>query len=210
MPLGASRVEGARPYFESYRYELWKMLQDSGYHFDFIGTRYDSATYPKYKGEAFDRDHEGHGGWTAGQIRFKLNKWINNAGVPDIVLFSSPAANDALAGLSYADAIQHVKAIIELLQEVNPDVVILIEEMAPAHSNAMTKERQAFFLQMLADVRSIAENYSTATSKVITVDMATGFKDVYLADAVHYNQVGATLVARRYFLALQPILNPSK
>ena len=33
MALGASRVEGARPEFESYRYELWKQLIDGGFEF---------------------------------------------------------------------------------------------------------------------------------------------------------------------------------
>ena len=28
MPLGASRVEGARPEYESFRYELWKQLKN--------------------------------------------------------------------------------------------------------------------------------------------------------------------------------------
>ena len=31
LPLGASRVEGARPDFESYRYELWKLLEEGGW-----------------------------------------------------------------------------------------------------------------------------------------------------------------------------------
>ena len=39
MPLGASRVEGDRPDFESYRYGLWQDLVSSGWTFDLIGTR---------------------------------------------------------------------------------------------------------------------------------------------------------------------------
>ncbi|MFK7952374.1 MAG: hypothetical protein AB8B73_05975, partial [Ekhidna sp.] len=34
LPLGASRVEGARPEFESYRYELWKDLKENDWTFD--------------------------------------------------------------------------------------------------------------------------------------------------------------------------------
>lgn len=33
MPLGASRVQGFSPWFESYRYELWKDLIDGGWEF---------------------------------------------------------------------------------------------------------------------------------------------------------------------------------
>ena len=39
LALGASRVEGARPIFESYRYELWKDLKENNWTFDFIGTQ---------------------------------------------------------------------------------------------------------------------------------------------------------------------------
>ena len=41
LPLGASRVEGARPEFESFRYELWKDLKENDWTFDFIGTQKD-------------------------------------------------------------------------------------------------------------------------------------------------------------------------
>ena len=33
MCLGASRVEGARPDFESYRFDLWKELKDNNWTF---------------------------------------------------------------------------------------------------------------------------------------------------------------------------------
>ena len=88
MPLGASRVEGARPWFESYRYELWKLMIDASWDFDYIGTMEDEAAYPAFKDRNFDLDHEGRGGWTSGQIRNGLEGWIQATGVPDIVLFS--------------------------------------------------------------------------------------------------------------------------
>ncbi|TRX51202.1 hypothetical protein FNH22_24735 [Fulvivirga sp. M361] len=90
MPLGASRVEGARPEFESFRYELWKQLVDGDWDFDYIGTMTDDASYPGLSDIAFDPDHEGRGGFTAGEILSGINGWLENAGTPDIVLFSSP------------------------------------------------------------------------------------------------------------------------
>ena len=67
MPLGASRVQGNRPEYESFRYELWKDLIDNDWTFDFIGTQTDEATYPIYNNLSFDLDHEGRGGWTSRQ-----------------------------------------------------------------------------------------------------------------------------------------------
>ncbi|MEM9984023.1 MAG: hypothetical protein AAF804_02915, partial [Bacteroidota bacterium] len=68
MPLGASRVQGARPEFESYRYLLWQKLVDGGWDVDYIGTVCDDASYLDHQGQSFDRQHEGRGGWTSGQI----------------------------------------------------------------------------------------------------------------------------------------------
>ena len=87
MPLGASRVEGERPNYESYRYYLWKKLKENNFVFDFIGTQSDEATYPSFNGENFDVDHEGRGGWTSGDILDGLNDWLEQLETPDIVLF---------------------------------------------------------------------------------------------------------------------------
>ena len=54
LPLGASRVEGNRPEYESFRYELWKTLTENEIEFDFIGTEKDDSTYPMYEGKNFD------------------------------------------------------------------------------------------------------------------------------------------------------------
>lgn len=206
LPLGASRVAGARPVFESYRYNLWKRLHDGGYEFDYIGTVRDESSYPIYNGLSFDLDHEGRGGWTSGQIRAGIEGWLEETGAPDIVLFSSPGGNDGLQGLSYDEAIANINTIIDSFQAVNPNVTILIEQLAPAHSAFMTPALTAFMTQMQADVLLIAAEQTTPDSKVIAVDMATDFNDSLLADDVHYNEAGAKFIADRYYAVLENIL----
>jgi hypothetical protein len=131
MPLGASRVQGFSPWFESYRYELWKDLIDGDWEFDYIGTETETGSYPNYEGLAFDPDHQGHGGWTSGQIHDNLELALNEAGTPDIVLFSSPGGNDILDCLAYKNIIESINDIIDLFQDRNPEIVILIEQLAP-------------------------------------------------------------------------------
>lgn len=206
MPLGASRVEGARPAFESYRYELWKLLVDGGWDFDFIGANYDDASYPSYAGQTFDGWHSGYGGATSGQILEGLPGWLDAAGSPDIVLLSSPGGNDGLENSSFEDAVDNVNAIIDVLQANNPNVTIIIEQMAPAMEEAMTTELTSFMSQMNQEVLNMAAVQTTATSQVLTVDMFTGFNDTHLADDVHYNEAGATLVAERYYTVLEGVL----
>ena len=206
LPLGASRVDGARPVFESYRYELWKDLIDGGFTFDFLGSNLDEANYPNYTGQSFDRDHSGYGGLTSGQILNNLPAWLNQSGTPDIVLFSSPGGNDALLNLSYTNAVANVNAIIDILQERNPNITIIIEQMAPGKTQIMTPTLTNYMQQMNQEVVNIANNQTTATSRVLTIDMFTGFSDALLEDDVHYNQAGAEFIASRYYTILQTLL----
>ena len=201
MPLGASRVEGARPEYESFRYELWKDLVDGGYTFDFIGQQSDDGSYSAYKSKNFDRDHEGYGGATSQDLRNGIDGILQND-IPDLVLFSSPGGNNALEGLSYNQAVANINAIIDALQTANPKVTILIEQMAPGKSSFMTSELKDYLERIQSEVLQIASTQSTSQSKVIAVDMFTGFNDAFLADDIHYNQAGAQFVAERYYHVL--------
>ncbi len=205
MALGASRVEGGTD-FESYRYELWKDLIDGGWSFDYIGTLADTKQYANHSGKSFDPQHEGRGGWTSGQILAELNAILNSADMPDIVLISSPGGNDGLQGQSYSQAVSNVNAIIDAIQAKNPNVTIIIEQMAPAHSTAMTPELTSFMSQMNQEVVNIASQQTTSTSQVLSVDMFNGFTDAYLADDAHYNQTGADFIASRYYNILSTVL----
>ncbi|WP_299114755.1 hypothetical protein [uncultured Winogradskyella sp.] len=205
MPLGASRVAGARPEYESYRYELWKLLIDGGYDFDFIGTETDNASYPDFNGMSFDRNHEGRGGINSTEILAELGIWLNDlSSVPDIVLFSSPGGNDGID--QYAQTLINVNAIIDLLQERNPNVTIYLELPAPPMTSEQTPEFMDYYNQALMDIPVVAQQQSTSTSSVLTVDMATGFIDAYLEDDVHYNEAGAAFIAGRYYDELINIL----
>jgi lysophospholipase L1-like esterase len=206
MPLGASRVAGNRPAYESYRYELWKRLEDGEWEFDFIGTVDDRASYPAYSGMEFDVDHEGRGGWTSGQILAGIEGWLEEAGTPDIVLFSSPGGNDALQGLSFDNALDNVNEIIDIIQSTNPNVTIIIEQMAPGQSFFIPDQIADYFDQIREDIENIAAAQTTSTSKVLTVDMATGFMDSFLADLVHYNEAGARFIAERYYNVLVDVM----
>jgi lysophospholipase L1-like esterase len=206
MALGASRVEGDRPNYESYRYELWKDLIENNWTFDFIGTQSDNASYPLVNNLLFDKDHEGRAGWTSGEILNVIDNSLTQTGPPDIVLYSSPGGNDALQNLPYDQAISNIEDVINALQDSNPDVTILIEQLAPARSDIMTPELINYFDQLTQGVSTIALESSTTSSQIIAVDMFTGFTDSFFADDVHYNEAGADFVASRYYTVLKNVL----
>ncbi|MGK0316821.1 MAG: hypothetical protein ACI86M_003057 [Saprospiraceae bacterium] len=167
MPLGASRVEGSRPAFESFRYELWKDLTENNWTFDYIGTQ---------------------------------------TGAPDIVLFSTLGGNDGLQNLPFDQTISNIKAVIDVLQNANPNVTIIIEQGAPGRSDIMTTELTNYFNLLTQEILTIASEKSTTSSQVIAVDMFTGFTDSLFADDIHYNEVGANFIASRYYAILENIL----
>jgi lysophospholipase L1-like esterase len=205
MPLGASRVAGARPIYESYRYDLWKLLIDGNYNFDFIGTETDPGNYPMYNGQSFDTNHEGRGGITSGGILAELEMWLGDLGTkPDIVLFSSPGGNDGAGVLDQTEL--NIKAIIDILQTNNPNVTIFLELPAPPMTSQQTPEFLAYYNDALQRLPQIAAEKTTATSSVLTIDMKTNFIDAYLADDVHYNEAGANFIANRYYDVLTSIL----
>jgi len=206
MPLGASRVEGARPEFESYRYELWKLMDDGNWDFDFIGTMRDDFDYPEVGEAKFDRDHEGRSGWTSTQILSGIEGWLDKTGAPDIVLFSSPGGNDALQGMSLDDAASNVNAIIDILQAANPDVTIFIEQMAGFHSRQANPLLDIVIENVKQQIVDIATEQTTSTSAVIPIDMNTGFTDSFFADDIHYNELGAKFIADRYYAELEKVL----
>lgn len=206
MPLGASRVEGNRPAYESFRYELWKDLTENSWIFDYIGTQLDEASYPKVNNLDFDKNHEGNAGWTSGQILNDISNWLEKTGPPDILLYSSPGGNDALGNLPYTQTLSNIKAIVGALQSANPHVTIIIEQLAPAKSDAMTPELENYFNKLKQDILTIALEKSTTSSKVIAVDMFTGFTDNLYADDVHYNEAGANFIASRYYAVLKKVL----
>ena len=208
MSLGASRVEGDRPNYESYRYELWKLLIDGNWNFDYVGTQIDNVEYPTYSGFSFDTDHEGRGGWTAELILSQIENWLNELEhMPDVVLFSSPGGNDALGGGEYETILSNVNSIIDIIQQANPNVTIIIEKLAPANSIIMVPPLTDYFDSWGEDVVTLAQHQTTSTSQVLTVDMYSGFNNSYLADLLHYNQSGAELIANRYYDVLVDILN---
>jgi hypothetical protein len=164
MTLGASRVEGNRPEYESFRYPLWVRLVESGRQVNLVGTRCDDASYPEVNNLSFDRDHQGSAGWTSGQIRDALPGWLEEVGAPDIVIFSAPGGNDALEGLSFDNAVANVNAIIDRLQKANPEVAILIEKIAPTHSDMLDDDSDLseFLSRMQAGVPAIASDQCSA------------------------------------------------
>ena len=201
MCLGDSRVEGGRPLYESYRYELWKNLKDKGRTFDFIGVQVDDTSYPTHNGESFDTDHFGFGGEKTKGLYKKIKKEIEGDLVPNIV-FLCIGGNDMLEYKSVDKAIENINKTIDYLQLCNPNVVIFIEQIAPGKTEIMTDEFTTTINDFNNKVRNLATQQTSGNQYVISVDMHSNWSDNLMADDVHYNEQGAKEVADRYQAAM--------
>ena len=206
MPLGASRVQGYKPFYESYRYDLWNKLMEGGWDVDFVGNQDDDFFYGNDKEYCFDIDHQSKAGWTSAVIDNQIDNWLNEVETPDIVLFSSPGANDIILGASLEEIVPNIHSIITKIQAHNPDVTILIEQMAPPKSTFFDENTKLIVEEVKSIINEIAQSKTTEKSLVIAVDMFTDFTDNYLADEIHYNAEGARLIANRYYESLIPFL----
>ena len=207
LPLGDSRVEGNTPLYESYRFELWKLLVDAQWNFDFIGTRTDDGDYPDFQNTCFDADHQGTGGATTTDILNTLNQ-VTFDKIPEVVLLGI-GGNDLLGfNLTVGQIVSNVEEIMGQLRGLNPNIIILVEQIAPGQSIIMTPENTQTFDDFNLQISDLANQLTTEQAPIIVVDMATGWNDAFLADPVHYNQAGAARVAERYFDALDNAIDP--
>ncbi|MEM6337962.1 MAG: SGNH/GDSL hydrolase family protein, partial [Bacteroidota bacterium] len=145
LPVGDSRVQGARPRFESYRYELWKNFVSDDQPVDFVGPLDDEASYPGFQGQRFDDDHAGVGGFTTLDV---LNSFDEIQGsldeAPGVVLLGI-GGNDLLSNRTPEETFASLNEIIDRFQAAHPNATIIVEQIAPGLSRFMTAERQRVF-----------------------------------------------------------------
>ncbi len=79
MPLGDSITLGVNG---GYRNGLWNRLSAAGYSVDFVGSQSDPYT------KAPDRDHEGHPGFTLGNIASSADGWLSSAKPTHVLLMA--------------------------------------------------------------------------------------------------------------------------
>ena len=60
----------------------------------------------------------------------------------------------------------NINSIIDIIQNNNPNITIIIEQLAPGNSEIMTSELTIFWESMQKEVLKIANNKSTLTSQI--------------------------------------------
>jgi lysophospholipase L1-like esterase len=207
---------------QGYRYELWKLLIDSGLEFDFVGTHnataewpgQDQYVYPTYKGKAFDNDNNAFGGWTSGDLlngkpsdewngwQGKLGDWLAKV-TPDAVLLHV-GTNDSWSWVEPAVYLRNLSDILDLIQTKHPVAVIYLAKLIPFGSKLAATDGARVPLYN-AELDALAAS-KRGRGKVVVVDQHAGYEpdvdnacDVY---AVHPGLSGAQKMARKWRDAL--------
>jgi len=198
---------GAAVPTQSYRYPLWKKLVDLGASVDFVGSLNGGfegdPEWPDYKGKHFDREHEGHWGWTSRAVREKLPEWIKGY-TPDValILLGTNDANPKL-NMTLDDTAKEIEQIVDILRAKNPKVAVLLG--GPFHEWKP-------FPDMRSRYESLARSKSTAASPILAVDLSKGWVSkpdeagTHTVDWVHPNADGDARLAGLFLDALQPQL----
>jgi lysophospholipase L1-like esterase len=212
--LGASLTNGYGGQ-QSYRYPLWKLLLDAGAEFDYVGTlnTTDGGTpgYPAYRGRAFDRDHEGHSGFTTFDLAAGLPGWMLGY-VPDVSLIHA-GTNDLLFGGSAGpdNALAGLTQMVQRLRARNPQIRIAVAQIVPVDPSHPGWFLTGNYAGVPASVLALnsrlpawAASISTGSSPVIVVDQYSGFDGrADTIDGIHPNSSGEAKLAQRWFSAIR-------
>lgn len=200
LPLGDSITLGVNG---GYRNGLWSRLLTAGKSIDYVGSQLDP--YAK----VLDKDHEGHPGFTIGNISASANGWIQSA-APDFVLLMI-GTNDvawwcAQTGAQVAD--QNALLIDQILA-ARPSAWVVVASIPPLSSSIIQPNN--------VDRAQLGKDYNAALQQRVQTRIAAGkkvrFADVYsslsvsdLYDGVHPTELAADKVAQVWYSALAPLL----
>jgi lysophospholipase L1-like esterase len=198
MPLGDSITYGTSSTGTvGYRRPLYQSLIGAGYSVDFVGSQANGSPAD------FDRNHEGHSGWRADQIRDNITGWLNSTPA-DVVLLhigtNDISQNQGATGT--AAEIGQILNLIDAWEGVNNEVwVVLARIINRKDSLSGITTTLNGLIQTLANARIAAGD------RIVVVNMESALSyPGDLADTVHPNDTGYGKMAAVWFAALEALL----
>jgi len=198
MPLGDSITYGTNSTGTvGYRRPLYQQLVGAGYSVDFVGSQTDGSP------QDFDRNHEGHRGWRADQIRDNVTAWLNST--PADVVLLHIGTNDIT---QYQGATSTVADIGQILDNINTWEtahnqvwVVLARIINRNDSLSGVTTTLNGLIQNLADTRIAGGD------KIVVVNMESALSyPGDLSDTVHPNDTGYGKMAAVWFAEIETLL----
>jgi mannan endo-1,4-beta-mannosidase len=215
MPLGDGITAGT-----CMRAFLWAQLRDGVYPaFDFVGSRTSTDTCVPTE---YDKNSEGHAGYRVSDLLSPTSLHTDTGGDPytgssadlaawfdgrpaDIVLMLF-GSNDFLNTMSSAADVQNAySAILARLRSVNPHVTLLVGLLPPMSSAKCNASCASRLSDLNAAMPGWVASVSTADSRVVVVDLFTGFDTTNTTDGVKPDDTGAQFLAGRWYSAIRAL-----
>ncbi len=194
-PLGDSITLGAQG---GYRNDLYTSLAADGLSVDMIGTQYDTST------EIADKDHEGHPGFTIGNVRENVDGWIDAIQVPNVVLLMI-GTNDE-AWWTTKTPIESKDALMELLEHLLgklPEKTVIVVATIPPQSSAnvepINMDRADMTIQYNSAAKTAVAAHSAYGSRLFLADVNAVLTLSDLYDGIHPSREAHTKVAGVFY-----------
>lgn len=188
MPLGDSITYGDKSP-GGYRVGLWQKFVAGGHSVDFVGSRTEG---PSSLG---DRNHEGHPGWTTGQINSNIANWLRAHNPQTILLLIG--TNDMWRDPRGAPS--RLNTLVDRITTLAPNTRVFVATITPI--SGMDSAVRAYNATIPPMVRSKA----SAGKKVYLVDQYRALTTADLADGVHPNARGYNKMATTWYNALRSV-----
>lgn len=198
MPLGDSITHGrvGSTSEVGYRRALWHALDSLGYNIDFVGGLTTGLATD------FDRDHEGHEGWLANQIRDSIGAFLA-ANHPDILILHI-GTNDVSSGQPAAGIASEIDDILTRIYDFDRGIVVVLGRIISRTGTAEQIARTSDLNHLLQDIveRRLANGDDIVVANLENALVYPG--DMH--DSVHPNNSGYDKMAGEWLRALETVL----
>lgn len=195
IAIGDSVTQGGlKPNEYSYRLQLSKMLNNTGYKVDFVGMQHglpgENFKWP----DGFDNDHEGFYGKTTLFVAEELKKDLTKlqANAPDIALILL-GNNDQNKVNLFGAVVRPMQSIVKILREKNPKITILISTL---NLNSINFKYIRWHLSLVKWLDNSKE------SRIILVSMHHGWHKQDTFDGIHPSLTGQKKIAKEWLQAI--------
>jgi lysophospholipase L1-like esterase len=203
MPLGDSITYGTSSTgIVGYRRPLYQLLIGAGYSVDFVGSQTNGSP------EDFDRNHEGHSGWRADQIRDNITGWLNSTPA-DVVLLhigtNDISQNQGATGT--AAEIGQILDRIDAWETTHNQIWVVLARIINRNDS-----RSGITTTLNGLIQALADTRIAGGDRIVVIDMESALSyPGDLADTVHPNDTGYGKMAAVWFAALEtmPIRSPN-
>jgi len=203
MPLGDSITLGVNG---GYRNNLYTGLQQNNCGVNYVGTQSDQWT------RVASKAHEGHPGFTIGNIASGVNAWIAST-QPSIILLMIGSNDTAWWTGENADRIgaRH-DALVEQLRRARPNAWIFVASIPPQSSVMIQPnniDRAVLTRQLNAVIRRNVEARAAAGQRVRFVDVNSALTTADLSDGIHPTEAAHAKVAQKFLEGIRAALGPA-